>query len=256
MKQINSKYSGNHSSLLVVFLGDLHVGHIYTDYERLHKTLSYIDKNRKRVRVVGMGDFCEAATKGSVGRAVFDESFHLQRQVDVVIDMFKRIGDVTDLVLDGNHEDRIMKDTSFEITENICYRAGISETYGQFQSILNIRMGTGLTYSIHAWHGATGGTTDAAAYNALSNMRKTTTSHIYAMGHTHKLFSFSKKHYLPNPNGDMAMIEQQFINTGSCLDFGAYSEQKGLEPSVLGFGAMLLHSNVRRAEFVKMDDLI
>lgn len=256
MKQINSRYSGNHSSLLVIGLGDIHIGHKNCDYDRLYKTLEYVEKNRKRVRIIGLGDYLEAATKTSVGRGVFDESFHLQKQFDVALSIFEKFKDITDLVLDGNHEDRIVKDTSFEITEQLCHRAGIHHAYGKFQAILNIRMGTGLTYSIHAWHGATNGVTDASAYNALSNMRKISTSHIYMMGHTHKLFSFSKKHFIPNPNGDLAEIEQFFVNTGSCLSFGSYSEQKGLEPAVLGFGGILLHSNVRKVEFVKIDDLI
>lgn len=256
LRQINSHYTGNHSALYLLFIGDIHLGNKYINLSYLDRALRFANKHRKNCRIVLIGDLLEAATKASVGRGVFDEDYCLQRQFEEAIELLDGFRDNIDFVIDGNHEERIMRDTSFEITQEICHRIGVIDAYSKFQGILNIRMNTGLTYSIHAWHGTTSGTKDSSAVNALLGMRNKVTSHIYAMGHTHKLFHFSKKHYIPNPGGELLTIDQHFVNTGTCLDVGGYGEQKGLEPTRIGFGGLILYADVRKTVFFYVDDVV
>lgn len=256
MKQIDSHYAGNHSVLYLLFIGDIHLGNRYTNLSYLDRALRFADKHKRNCRLILMGDLLEAATKTSIGRGVFDENYCLQRQFEEAAKILDYFKDNIDFVIDGNHEERIMRDTSFEITQELCHRIGVAEAYSKFQGILNIRMHTGLTYSVYAWHGSTTGTKESSAINALLGMRNKVTSHIYAMGHTHKLFHLSKKLYLPNPGGELVTLDQHFINTGTALDMGGYAEQKGLEPTRIGFGGLKLFADERKAEFFYVDDVI
>lgn len=82
-------------------------------------------------------------------------------------------------------------------------------------------------------------------------------SHIYAMGHTHKLLTFSRNIKVPNPNGDdLVELDQLFINTGSALDAGGYDEQKGYPLNTRGFGVVEIFSKKRKMIFHRISDLI
>ncbi len=88
-------------------------------------------------------------------------------------------------------------------------------------------------------------------------MRERCIAHIYAMGHTHKLFSFSRKVKVPNPeSNELAEINQVFLNTGTAVGDGGYGEQKGFAMNRIGFGALQLFSEERKQVFHYIDDII
>lgn len=256
MKQVLSGYRGDHKSIYVLFLGDIHFGNKYHNPVYLERALEFASRNRRRCRIVLMGDLMEVATKTSVGRGVYDERYPTQRQFEIAVETFKPYADLIDLVIEGNHEERIIRDTSFEIIQEFCYRIDRPDAYGKFSGIVNFAT-AGNTYSLYAWHGATNGTTEASVTNALLKMRERAICHLYAMGHTHKLFSFGRKVYLPNPeSSEPAIIEQMFINTGTAVDDGGYGEQKGFGLNRIGFGVVELFSEERKQVFHYVDDLI
>jgi hypothetical protein len=255
--QLQSGYKGDHQSMYTVFIGDLHFGNKYYDPQYLARALRFVDKNRKRCRIVLMGDLMEVASKTSVGRSVYDEAYPTQRQFEVAVESFKPYGDLVDLCIEGNHEERIIRDTSFEIMQELCHRVGCIDAYGKFSGIVNYNLGTDLTYSLYAWHGATGGTKESSVANGLLAMRERVVAHLYAMGHTHKLFSFNREVYVPNPASDKpALINQMFLNTGAAVGDGGYAEQKGFARNRIGFGAVQLFADSRKQVFHFIDDLI
>ncbi|MEC0276817.1 metallophosphoesterase [Peribacillus frigoritolerans] len=257
MQQVNSGYNGDHKSMFIVPIGDIHFGNRHFVQEKLDNALRFIEKNWRRTRIVLMGDMLELATKTSVGRSVYDEAYPTNAQHEKAVETFKPYKDLIDFVIEGNHEERIIRDTSFEIVENFCHRIGRPDVYGKFSGIVNYQMGTGLTYSAYAHHGATGGTTEAAVTNALLKMRERSIAHLYLMGHTHKLFSFSREMYIPNPGAESASkIKQMFVNTGSAVGDGGYAEQKGLPMNRIGYGAIELFADERKQVFHYIDDLV
>lgn len=256
MKQIWSKYQGSHNSIYLVPIGDVHLGSKYFEYSFLDKVFKFIDAHRDRCRLILMGDMIELATKTSVGRAVYDEEYHTHKQFEEWVRLFSPYADIIDAVLVGNHEERIIKDTSFEIVQEFCHRIGRIDAYGGFSCVVNVVLGKTL-YSVFAWHGSGNSTTIAGAINSLNKMRERCVAHIYLMGHTHKLFSFPGSIKIPSPDGSETLeIEQLLVNTGSALDYGGYSEQKGLPIVKRGFGAVELFADRRKAVFHCIDDLI
>lgn len=257
MKQFLSGYKGDHKSMYVVPIGDVHLGNRYFVEKYLDDVLEFVQKNRRRTRIILMGDLMEVATKTSVGRSVYDESYPTNRQHEIAIEKLAPFADLIDLVIEGNHEERIIRDTSFEIVENFCHRIGRPDAYGKFSGIVNYQLGSGMTYSVYAHHGATGGTTEASVVNALLKMRERTVAHIYLMGHTHKLFSFARQMYVPSPGADKpATIKQLFVNTGAAVGDGGYAEQKGFPMNRIGYGAIELFSDERKQVFHYIEDLI
>ena len=257
MKQFKSGYKGTHKSIYIVPIGDIHFGNKYFDPGYLERALQFIDKNRNRCRIVLMGDLLELATKTSVGRSVYDEAYPTQRQFELAVETFLPYADLIDLVIEGNHEERIIRDTSFEIVEEFCHRIGRPDAYGQFEGLVNFRLDSGLTYSLYAHHGATGGTTEASVINALLKQRERALAHLYFMGHTHKLLSFSRDLTLPAPqNEEPTKIRQTFVNTGTAVGDGGYGTQKGFPTNRIGYGVVQLFADTRKQVFHYIDDLI
>lgn len=157
MKQFNSGYDGDHKSMYILPIGDIHIGNKYYNPIYLQKALDFAKKHKDRCRVVLMGDLLEVATKHSVGRSVYDEDYPTGSQFEKAVELFKPIAKQIDLVIEGNHEERIIRDTSFEIVSELCHRLGIPHAYGKFAGILNTSVGEH-KYSTFAWHGASGGT--------------------------------------------------------------------------------------------------
>ena len=256
MRQFKSGYSGDHKSVYLVPIGDLHLGNKYYDGKYLQDALKFIKKHRNKCRILLMGDLLELATKTSVGRGVYDESFSTQKQFELAVDTFKPYADLIDIVIEGNHEERIIRDTSFEIMQEFCHRIGRIDAYAQFEGIVNVGVGNQV-YSVYAWHGATGGATEGAAVNSLLKMRDRALAHIYLMGHTHKLFSIKRKVNLPDIGQPFTKeLEQTFVNTGTALGEGGYGTQKGLSAMPIGFGAIEIFADIRQVVFHRISDLI
>ncbi len=257
MRQLLSGYHGEHQSMYIVFLGDIHFGNKYYDSQSLDRSLRFVDKNRKRCRIVLMGDLMEVASKTSVGRSVYDESYPTQKQFEVAVETFKPYSDLLDIVIEGNHEERIIRDTSFEIIQEFCHRVDRFDAYGKFSGIVNYNLDTDLTYSVYTWHGATGGTKESSVINGLLSMRERCIAHIYAMGHTHKLLSFNREVCVPQPHTeDPVIIKQMFVNTGTAVGDGGYGEQKGFALNSVGFGAVQIFADQRKQVFHRIDNLI
>lgn len=251
MKQITSNYKGNHKSMYIVAISDLHIGHKSYQEKYLNDVIGFISKNKNRCRIVLLGDLLETATKTSVGAGPYEESFHTQQQLDKAIEIFKPYKDLIDMVIIGNHELRVFKDTSIDLMKNFSQSLGIVDRYVQYDGILNINVG-GCMYAAYAAHGSTGGTKESSAINSMLNMRERAFAHLYMQGHTHKLLSFTRKIYLPTVGNEAAEMEQLFVNTGSALGDEGYPAMKGLPPSSLGFGYIELFGGERRMEFHKI----
>jgi hypothetical protein len=256
VKQFTSGYNGTHQSMYVLPIGDIHFGNRHRNPKYLEQALAFAMKNRNRTRILLMGDMIECATKTSVGRSVYEEEYPTQVQFEKSVEAFKPVADLIDIVIEGNHEERHIRDTSFEIVQEFCHRIDRPDSYGQFSGIVNFRLGTDRTYSGYAWHGATGGTTEASVINAMLKMRESAITHMYFMGHTHKLLSFQREIALPSPGQEEALIlKQLFVNTGASLEHGGYGEQKGFSRPLPGYGVVQLFADEHRKVFHKIDDL-
>lgn len=256
LKQINVEHKINSNSIYIVPIGDIHIGHKSFNDKYLNQALKFVKKNRDRCRIFILGDVLESATKTSVGRAVYEEKMHLQDQLDEAVRIFQPYADLIDIIVTGNHEERIAKDTSLEVLREFAYRIGREDAYSEFCGVVNVKL-KNLVYSSYVWHGATGAIRESTVVTAILKMREKVISHLYFMGHTHKLFSLSSEIAIPNfETEEVTVIKQLFVNTGSSLENSGYAEQKGYPFHRLGYGAVEIFANERKMVFHYIEDLI
>jgi len=255
LKQINI-VSKNAQSVFLVPIGDVHLGSKYFEEKYLQDVFKFIRKHRDKVHLLIIGDIFESATKTSVGRSVFEENYHLQEQLDKGVELFKPYADLIRVIVTGNHEERITKDTSLHPLKEFAVRLGIEDKYAEFSAIVNFKLGN-LVYSTYVWHGSSGAIRDSSVVTAMYKMREKVFAHIYFMGHTHKLMHIFSEAIVPNFDSDeVVRVKQLFVNTGSALANGGYAEQKGYASQRLGYGAVEIFRDKRKMVFHYIEDLI
>jgi len=174
---------GNEANLY--FLGDLHIGTKNFDSDSLKKTITLIKKDNK-AKVFLMGDMVEAiipTDKRFDLDNIDPENITAEKQYNTVRKMLRPIKGKIVCILSGNHEEKLMKLTSFNLTSMLSEDL---DTVDVGYSAL-VKVSNGKT--IFLTHGAGCGTTLQGRVKALLNIvnnfkRK---PDIVCMGHTHAL---------------------------------------------------------------------
>lgn len=147
------KYNHGKEYASLILFGDLHLGHPGCDLERAEKMLKYCAE--KSIYVLGMGDYVEAGLRGSVGDSVYMQNLNPQDQMLAVIDLFTPLSEKGLLVgmLRGNHEERIMKDTSVDIVSLMCKMLRVPYLGAACWNLFYVGS---QSYTLYALHGSSG----------------------------------------------------------------------------------------------------
>lgn len=224
MEYVKGKIEGKPKKLEVVLFGDWHIGHPACDMELIKRTINYVKKNKCRALI--MGDLLECGTKVSVGSGVYDQVMPPQAQMDLVIELLEPIKDQIDGAINGNHEERIKKDTSIDVMKVICDRLGIK--YIGYRGIVNYSWNKN-SYPIMIWHGHGGGGTTATVERKLKSMTEVADDcAVYALGHFHKRLDFYGDIYRVDPfNHKLRLDRVLFICSNTALNVAEYAEMAG-----------------------------
>lgn len=241
MKYIQSNYNSNHEELNIIPIGDLHIGSPHFDRKTLDTQLDWIDKHRDNTRIILMGDIAETATKDSVGAGIVEQQENAQLQMMKAKGILWDFRDLIDGIVTGNHEQRIYKNSGFDLSLYLAQLLGIDDRYLRYQGIIKYSWNK-RAYNVHVFHGAGGGATPGGAMNRLQKQADIVFADVYIAGHTHKRQVHTKTLYVPNmQNNKLAKIKQVFVSTGSALEYDtSYAEEKGLAPSEMGFVRIVL----------------
>lgn len=222
----------------LVLFGDLHFGDLSCNVHKVKKMIDWIDKNPK-ARVILMGDILNCATKTSVGAAVYDESSHGQTQYDIAIDMLLPIKNKIWGVLIGNHEQRILNSTGYNVSKLMskdldCKYYG----YGQFIKIIVGKQ----TYNLFCTHGSSNATLPYTKIKGCLNLALHKKADIYCMGHVHDLQVHTQE--VERIEYSQVVTDKvYFILTGHYLNYhDSYAEMKNMIPSKQGSPVLRLHS--------------
>lgn len=233
MKYLNYKQDSN--EIILFPIGDLHYGSEHFNRKVLEKLLEEISKE-KNARIILMGDLAETALKDSVGAGVYEQQENAQQQMMSLKSIFYPYREIIDGVITGNHEERIYKNSGFDLSRYFCQLMGIEDKYCRYQGIIRYSIGHRAFY-ISFWHGAGGGGSAGASLNKLQKQSETIYADIYLMGHVHKKQVHTKDFFIPHSrNNILEKINQYFIVTGSALEYeNSYAEMSGMTPSSIGF---------------------
>jgi len=226
----------------VVFLGDIHYGHPGCDVERVQKMIDYcLSKN---IYVLGMGDYIEAGLRNSVGDSVYMQNLNPQEQMDFVLDVFKPLADAGLLIglHIGNHEGRILKETSVNLASLIARMLGVPYLGYACWNIIYVG---NQSYTIYSLHGSSGSRYVYTKLKALVDISHNFDADILAMGHVHELADEAILVQQVDKQRKMVIERKKYLLiTGSYLKYDdSYAQEKGYPMGKLGSPKVKLFAN-------------
>jgi len=140
----------------------------------------------------------------------------------------------------GNHEERIYKETGFNVTKAMCRELNIK--YLGDACWTRLRVGKE-TYILYTLHGRTGSRFDGTALLALERISTSFFADLVACGHVHKLIT-SSVIIQRVVNGAVREFKKYLLITGSYLKYdGGYAQTVGLPLSKLGSPKVKFHAD-------------
>ena len=131
-------------------------------------------KNTPNVYTILNGDLCNTALKNSKSDVYSDELSPME-QINRLIELLESIKDKILVIGTGNHEDRIMKDTSIDVIRLVARQLGIEDRYADNWWYLFLRFGekehgrkAPMCYQITGYHGSGGGRKTALCKRKLA----------------------------------------------------------------------------------------
>jgi len=243
VKIVQSRYQSDDETIYIKPFGCWHIGHV--NY-REDIVLDYLQSLNQNNRGLLMGDLLECATKTSIGKGLFDTNMSPHKQKKYLLDLLAPYAEFIDGAVIGNHEERLVKDTSLDLIEDVCNMLDIP--YLHYQGFIKYSLQR-KAYTINIWHGAGSGATAATAIRKCEEMANKKFADIYCMGHYHRIATSDKIFKLPDVrNMVVTDMHQHFVLTGSALDYDeGYAEMKDLEGKILGYPTIAL-SNKHRSK--------
>lgn len=170
----------------MLFFGDVHLGHPQCEEKKAQDMLNWALDNG--VYVLLMGDLLEAGTRDSIGDSVYQQKLNPQKQMDTIVEWLEPLAK-KGLIIgihQGNHEFRITKATSIDITKIISKELGIPYLGYSCWSLLRVG---GQNYSMYSTHGTSGSKFKHTKLKAVMDLTQWIDSDIIAMGHVHSIAS-------------------------------------------------------------------
>lgn len=202
------------------------------------------------------GDLINNATRTSVSD-VYAEKLSPMEQVKQCVDILSPIKDRLIAATSGNHCLRTYKTEGIDIMHFVCAELGIADNYDFNGVLVFLRLGSDpkagrnskgeprrLCYTIYCTHGSGGGRTVGAKANALERRGDIINSDVCVVGHTHTPMVFRENALVVDKvSSTVRQKETVYVNTGSTLEWGGYSERMGLRPSSLANPVITLYGD-------------
>ena len=213
-------------------LGDIHFGDKSANLPRVKETVDWI-ADHEHARAILMGDLMNCATKSSVGAAVFDESFSGQEQYELMLELLGPIKDKIYGSFIGNHEQRIINTTGYNVTKMLAKQMG--HKYYGYGSFIKLNV-SGKNYIIYGTHGCSGATLPYTKIKKVLDMSSYIIADVYLYAHVHDI----QVHTQEVKRVDMRKriverLKKYYILTGGYLNYeDSYAEMKNLRPAKQG----------------------
>jgi UDP-2,3-diacylglucosamine pyrophosphatase LpxH len=214
-------------------LSDVHVGADRHQRAALQFRLDYILKQSDEHRVIAHGDWGDIRNKDgksfSHGAMTPDQEFD---EVYALLLPLAKAGRI-DLIMPGNHEDRIRKTVGFDWMAKLAAALGIYDRYSPGPALLTHTFGDkkserSVTGFVH--HGFGGGKLPGASMNNVLSMANICPDVDYTiMGHVHHTGSVKSIRYIGAKPHEIA-----HVLTGTFVDYEPYAQAFGLTPSRVG----------------------
>jgi predicted phosphodiesterase len=210
-------------------LGDVHKGSPAYDAEKWNEWLAYL-KGESNCSLLGTGDFLNAALKTSVSE-VYDETYSVGEAKRELRAELKPLASRIDLLIPGNHEDRIYKAVGDCPIEDIA--DSLECPYARKVALVVYQVGS-VEYLVYVRHGTGAGGVGARA-NRLEKQAQTLHADVYISGHTHSQLIFPQEIFMYDPAQQKVVRKRRyFVSSGSFLRYEDYAAGAGMTPTKMG----------------------
>lgn len=210
----------------LVFFGDLHYGHPSCDIERATRMRDYCVDNS--VYVLGMGDYMEAGTRRSIGDSVYQQDLNPQEQLEFFMGFFRPLAKKNLLLglLLGNHESRILKETSVNPVKLLAKDLGVRYLGS---AIWNLFYVGDRSYTVYSLHGSSGSRFLHTKMKAVKDVGRTVNADLIVYGHVHeKAEASTLEQYVDKRDRTVKEEKKFYILTGHYLDYDdSYAQERG-----------------------------
>ena len=235
VKSISKDYAGE--KLLLVPLGDVHLGSPTCNVDKFQATLDFIE--RTDCVVILMGDLLEAASRHSVGAGWVEQVQSPQEQLDALVEVLEPIKNKVLINLEGNHEERIWKHSGIRVSKILANMLGVP--FGGYSAFVKLRVRKN-NYIVHAQHGSSNAWYPHTKLTAAMRTAQHTDADLYLYGHTHELLSIKvPRKVMDKRSRTVVTSEKYFVLTGSFLEYeGSYAQKKNMYPIMTGIANITL----------------
>lgn len=210
-------------------LGDVHIGSPSHSQERWQEWIGYLEDS-DNVSMLGTGDFLNSALKTSVSET-YDETMRVGVAKRLLRNQLRGLAGQgkLDLLMPGNHEDRIYKAIGDCPIEDIADQLECS--YARALAVVVYKVGE-IEYTVAIRHGTGGGQVGARA-NRLEKSANTLIADVYVSGHTHAQLIFPRDVFVVD-NYQVSRRRQLFVSSGSFLGYEDYAAKMGYTAQKIG----------------------
>lgn len=219
---------------------DWHIGSSASDMPLIKQAIAYVAKTKKCFAIID-GDLMETNTYHSKG-LVHQQKLTGTDQYKTLKELLWPIRHKILYAVTGNHEKRIVKETTTDIMAVFCGELGIE--YCGYEKHFLIKMQDRIV-RCYMHHNTGGGTTAGAKINRLISLHfRSPFSDVVFSGHTHDLSDAQKLIVYQDRTGNIKTKRQWFISCGSALgsDVG-YACENAYPPIPTGFKIVEIHYN-------------
>jgi hypothetical protein len=250
IKYIELNYSKDYEKLDIIPLSCMHIGSKFFNENQLRGHIKWISERPTR-RAWILGDVFDAILDGSPGN-MHEASCTLKEAKLLAEDILRPIVDHIDLVIPGNHDNRIFNKTTDEIIFDLCKFLGIEKKYhfGDYTGVIRFGNQTAnhnkpVTYTFFCTHGSGGSTTPAGKLTRLLSISEVVKNcDLYVMAHIHDILTAKLEPFkIDSRNGKLKSMVQTFVSSSSWLSYGGYALEKKYKPAKTGSPRIRLYGD-------------
>lgn len=246
MKVIKKDLGSDIKKLTIIPISDVHIGDKTANLKAFREVIERI-KNEPNTYTILNGDLCNIALKNSKSDVYSDELTPME-QVIQVINFLEPIKDKILVMSNGNHEDRITKDTSIDILYLVAKQLRIEQVYSPSWWYLYLTFGNtnkkrAALYTISGFHGGqSNGSTIGSKANKVKRMSQVVLADLYIMSHVHEPLNTKGVIFVPDyQHKSIVKKEMYYCISNSFVEYeGSYAEKMGLIPSNTGINEIEL----------------
>ena len=228
----------------------MHIGSPFFNETKLRGHIKWIaEKEHRRAWI--LGDIFDAILDGSPGN-MHEAVCSLKDAKLLAEDILKPIAYKIDLVVPGNHDNRIFNKTTDEIIFDLCKYLGIESKYhfGDYTGVIRFGKQTAnhnkpVAYTFICTHGSGGSTTIAGKITRLLGIAEIVKNcDLNVMAHIHDILTCKLEPFIVDSrNGQLKSMVQTFVSSSSWLDYGGYALEKKYRPAKTGSPRIRLYGD-------------